>query len=227
MEGEEENLVQWTLSQISDKANAKISIKECEDSVVMVINSKLAGVPFTIQFCLKVMTSHDLYKEITLPLLLMVQQLQAQKRSLFDLVKKKDIEITQYKLEGAQLSRGSIETAAFVEDQFEQSRTAIQIPGGFPAQPVSLFTQEIQNLYVDVIKNYENSKELKEAAQQNADTEGSGTQRTFSNSSPEKKRNHNLKPEENDRDHRHEKKEEDKLLIKHRKEAVKKKRLNL
>lgn len=59
MEGEEENLVQWTLSQISDKANAKISIKECEDSVVMVINSKLAGVPFTIQFCLKVMTSHD------------------------------------------------------------------------------------------------------------------------------------------------------------------------
>jgi hypothetical protein len=36
----------------------------------------------------------------------MVQQLQAQKRLLFDLLKKKDIEITEYKLEGAHLSRG-------------------------------------------------------------------------------------------------------------------------
>lgn len=47
----------------------------------------------------------QIYDEITLPLLLMVQQLQAQKHLLFDLLKKKDIEITEYKLEGAQLSR--------------------------------------------------------------------------------------------------------------------------
>jgi hypothetical protein len=59
MEGDEEDLAQWTLSQISDKANAKISIKECGDAMVMAINSKLAGVPFTIEFFLKVMTSQD------------------------------------------------------------------------------------------------------------------------------------------------------------------------
>jgi hypothetical protein len=47
----------------------------------------------------------QIYDEITLPLLLMVQQLQAQKHLLFDLLKKKDTEITEYKLEGAHLSR--------------------------------------------------------------------------------------------------------------------------
>jgi hypothetical protein len=46
-----------------------------------------------------------MYKEITLPLLLMIQQLQAQKCLLFDLLKKKDTEIAEYKLEGAKLSR--------------------------------------------------------------------------------------------------------------------------
>jgi hypothetical protein len=52
------------------------------------------------------------------------------------------------------------ETAAFVENQFEQSCTAIKISSEFPSQPVALFTQQMQNLYVDVIKKYENSKEL-------------------------------------------------------------------
>lgn len=45
----------------------------------------------------------QMYREITLPLLLMIQQLQAQKFLLFDLLKKKDAEITEYKLEGAKL----------------------------------------------------------------------------------------------------------------------------
>jgi hypothetical protein len=64
MEGDEENLAQWTLSQISDKATAKISIKECEDAMVMVINSKLAGVPFTTKFYLKMMNSQDVSTEV-------------------------------------------------------------------------------------------------------------------------------------------------------------------
>jgi len=59
VEADEENLVQWTLSQISDKTDVKISIKECDDAHVMEINSKLAGVPFTIKFYLKMMTSQE------------------------------------------------------------------------------------------------------------------------------------------------------------------------
>jgi len=50
----------------------------------------------------------QMYREITLPLLLMIQQLQAQKCLLFDLLKKKDAEITEYKLEGAKLSRSKL-----------------------------------------------------------------------------------------------------------------------
>jgi len=50
----------------------------------------------------------QMYREITLPLLLMIQQLQAQKCLLFDLLKKKDAEITEYKLEGAKLPRSKL-----------------------------------------------------------------------------------------------------------------------
>lgn len=63
MEGDEETISQWTLSQIHDKTNAQISIKECENSQVLEINSKLAGVPFTMKFYLKVMTSQDVSVE--------------------------------------------------------------------------------------------------------------------------------------------------------------------
>ncbi|PNF28500.1 hypothetical protein B7P43_G15233 [Cryptotermes secundus] len=252
VEGDEETVSQWTLSQIHDKTNAQISIKECENAQVMEINSKLAGVPFTVKFYLKVMTSQEIYDEITLPLLLMVQQLQAQKHLLFDLLKKKDIEITEYKLEGAQLSRRNIETLAFIESHFEKLCTTIKIPDEFPLQPTQLFTQEMQNLYDNVMEKYANCKKLKEAAEQHADAEDSETQSVINDSSPEKKQKKNpkqeeslsetqnqsfftesqtkienkIKPEQNNRSDEHQKKEEERLM-KCRKDAMKKKQLNL
>ena len=45
---------------------------------------------------------------MTLPLLLMIQQLQNQKVKLFDLLRRKDVEISDYKMEGAQLSRSKL-----------------------------------------------------------------------------------------------------------------------
>jgi hypothetical protein len=64
VEGDEETLAQWTLSQIHEKTNAQISIKECENAQVMEINSKLAGVPFTTKFYLEVMTSQEVSVEM-------------------------------------------------------------------------------------------------------------------------------------------------------------------
>jgi hypothetical protein len=59
VEGDEETIAQWTLSQIHDKTNAQISMKECENAQVMEINSKLAGVPYTMKFYLEVRTSQE------------------------------------------------------------------------------------------------------------------------------------------------------------------------
>lgn len=205
-------------------------MKECEDVQVMEINSKLAGVPFTVKFYLKEMTLQEMYKEITLPLLLMIQQLQAQKCLLFDLLQKKDTEITEYKLEGAKLCRRNIETPTFNETHFGQLCAALKIPNECLAQPVQLFTQEVQNFYVEVLKKYENSKQLNEAAQQDANAADSRTDSTVSDSSPEKKQKQNPKPEENKTDEYQktmEQEAETRLLAKRRKEAMKKKQLNL
>jgi hypothetical protein len=59
VEGDEETLAQWTLSQIQDKTDAHISVKECGNAQVIEINSKLAGVPFTMKFYLEVMISQE------------------------------------------------------------------------------------------------------------------------------------------------------------------------
>jgi hypothetical protein len=59
VEGDEESLAQWTLAQISEVSTANISMKECEDAQVMEINSKLAGVPFTVKFYLQKMTVQE------------------------------------------------------------------------------------------------------------------------------------------------------------------------
>jgi hypothetical protein len=64
VEGDEETLAQWTLSQIHDKTNAHISIKECGNAQVIEINSKLAGVPFTVKFYLEMMTSQEVGVEM-------------------------------------------------------------------------------------------------------------------------------------------------------------------
>lgn len=54
----------------------------------------------------------------------------------------------------------SMETPTFNETHFEQLCAAIKIPNECHAQPVQLFSQGMQNLYVEVMNKYENSKEL-------------------------------------------------------------------
>ena len=53
-----------------------------------------------------------------------------------------------------------METPTFNETHFEQLCAAIKIPNECHAQPVQLFSQEMQNLNVEVMNKYGNSKEL-------------------------------------------------------------------
>lgn len=73
MEGDEETLAQWALSQI-EETNAHINVKECGNAQVIEIATKLAGMPFTMKFYLDLMTSQEVSVEMemlytsTLPL---------------------------------------------------------------------------------------------------------------------------------------------------------------
>ncbi|XP_069689690.1 uncharacterized protein [Periplaneta americana] len=134
------------------------------------------------------------YNELTLPLLLMVQQMQAQKVMLVDLLKKKDDEISQYKLEGAQLPHINIvsesnEAGEFDQNQFEESWKRIEIPVQIAKRPKLWFTQEMQSLYVDVMKKHKDSRELVEAddGKGNNDDDDDATQSPQSGLSPGKR----------------------------------------
>jgi hypothetical protein len=73
VEGDEETLAQWALSQI-EETNAHINVKECGNAQVIEIDTKLAGMPFTMKFYLELMTSQEVSVEMeilytsTLPL---------------------------------------------------------------------------------------------------------------------------------------------------------------
>ncbi|KAJ9591395.1 hypothetical protein L9F63_002001 [Diploptera punctata] len=189
MEGEQETLTEWILSLLNSDSIANIKLMECDDSQVLEIRSKLSGVPFVFKFYLDPVSSEMFYEEMTLPLIFMIQQLQSQKNKLFDLLKKKDVEINEYKMEGAQLSRKNIETAAFNIKQFEESCSNISIPIDIVKQPLIFFTHEIQTLYADILQKHEDTKALIEsAAREETDTEDSGTQSAQNDSSPEKKK---------------------------------------
>ncbi|XP_069689688.1 non-homologous end-joining factor 1-like isoform X2 [Periplaneta americana] len=189
MDTDQETLVSWMLSFLHNTSNAKINVKQSDYMKVLEINLKLAGVPFTLKFHLKELSSLEFYNELTLPLLLMVQQMQAQKVMLVDLLKKKDDEISQYKLEGAQLPHKSNEAGEFDQNQFEESWKRIEIPVQIAKRPKLWFTQEMQSLYVDVMKKHKDSRELVEAddGKGNNDDDDDATQSPQSGLSPGKR----------------------------------------
>lgn len=79
---------------------------------------KLDGLSLRLDILLLKENSTSLYNEVTSPLLTLVNCLLAQQERLFYLLEKKDLEISQYKLEGAILSRRNIQTEIFNKDNF-------------------------------------------------------------------------------------------------------------
>ncbi|XP_034246829.1 non-homologous end-joining factor 1-like [Thrips palmi] len=94
---------------------------EEDSSLQLKFNSKMHGHPFKLNMTLLQENPNVLFNEVTSPLLLLSELLLAQQDHLFSLLEKKDLEIKQYKLEGATLSRRNIETTPFQRNEFWSS----------------------------------------------------------------------------------------------------------
>ncbi|XP_052562373.1 uncharacterized protein LOC120417713 isoform X1 [Culex pipiens pallens] len=78
----------------------------------------VSGIPVTFNLCLNIASREELSENIMLPVWRNLLQLYEENSALKDLLIKKDIEIEQYKIEGAVLKRNLVATAKFDEHKF-------------------------------------------------------------------------------------------------------------
>lgn len=116
VEAPEASLVKY-IKNILDINKSEVKVVKSEDcmKVSLQFTCNFQGIIFSLNLSMPLMEPHALYDDITVPLLLTVQNLQAHKKYLSDQLKKKDIEINEYKLEGYQISRKTVETVKFDE----------------------------------------------------------------------------------------------------------------
>nr|CAD7255931.1 unnamed protein product [Timema shepardi] len=130
-----------------------------DNMCIIKLNSKLAGVLFTYEFYLEILKGDMLYKELMSPVYMMLLELQSRQQLLINLLKKKDTEITEYKMNGAQLSRKNIETQLFNEQEFLAKCSETTFSPEIMLDPIQhVFTQETRNLYSDIINKLDRTK---------------------------------------------------------------------
>lgn len=76
--------------------------------------------PVTLEFRLRLGTADELSECVILPLWRAVLLLDAKNRSLAEKLAKKDVEIAQYRAEGAELKRTTVQTIKFEAQQFDK-----------------------------------------------------------------------------------------------------------
>ncbi|KAG4074442.1 hypothetical protein HA402_015138 [Bradysia odoriphaga] len=78
----------------------------------------IGDVPFHFQWKLTKSSADVFYEEITRKLLVSLLNVQDQRTELFEVIKRKDAEIAQYKIEGAVLTRTQVATQPFNNSEF-------------------------------------------------------------------------------------------------------------
>ncbi|KAG8232952.1 hypothetical protein J437_LFUL011445 [Ladona fulva] len=126
--------------------NEDISCIKGEESVTVKIESKIGGFPFIFNLKLDLMPENNVYKEIILPLSLMVHELRKRQEKLINIIKEKDSEIEDYKLGGAHLSHKFLKTKAFDEKLFIEEEVS-EVPSDMISSPVRIFNSSLDLMY--------------------------------------------------------------------------------
>jgi len=122
--------IERTISSLADqyKYNCK------ENELLLKIKYYISGVPFHFYWKLMKSNSDVFFEEITKKLLVTLLNVQDQRFELIDIVKRKDLEINQYKAEGATLTRKNIATQPFCKQEFDRKFELVYDSGLFEAK---------------------------------------------------------------------------------------------
>ncbi|XP_054284109.1 uncharacterized protein LOC129001007 isoform X2 [Macrosteles quadrilineatus] len=134
------------------------------------LQSNLDGLlKFKIKFTLHHAEPSQFFEEVSCPLLVTLSELEKQQRLLLDIIKKKDLEIAEYKLEGAKISRGAVETKVFDAESFSNEciKELGATKGLVRSQPTVTITPLVQNIIaqtssaLEIVPDKSSNDELK------------------------------------------------------------------
>lgn len=92
----------------------------CEDHRTLAVKYYVYETPVTLEFRLKPGSVDEMSECVILPLWRAVLLLDAKNRSLTEQLVQKDVEIAQYRAEGAELKRTTVQTTKFEAQQFNE-----------------------------------------------------------------------------------------------------------
>ncbi|XP_020632000.1 non-homologous end-joining factor 1-like [Orbicella faveolata] len=113
--------VQKSVEECNQKEESTFTInEEADDQLIVKMKTKLqAGVPFVWEFHCSVGQKDMVGSQLVQPMLAMINELQRRQTELCVLLRKKDLEILDYKGSGVRLSRKSLGTTEFDENSFK------------------------------------------------------------------------------------------------------------
>lgn len=129
---------------------AHISLTRQGGDISMKLKSELAGLPFYWEFRCSPAPTALVCSQLVRPLLVMSRLMQRQVGQLAALLVRKDIEIQDYRENGAELSRERLQTEAFEEHSYRESFVTQALPQVCAQREGFGFNPELQQLYAAV-----------------------------------------------------------------------------
>lgn len=152
------------------------SISESEEMLLLKLQTTIEGIKFKFSCRLhkRIPECKDFYENITRPLLMIVQELQTRENTLCSLLAKKDLEINEYKMNGAEITRRSVETqkfdkAAFKEEHLESLKKLCEDQSFKPHDVFVSCTADLYQERAVVNNSAEVKKEITSAGRQSPD----------------------------------------------------------
>uniref|UniRef100_T1HZU0 Non-homologous end-joining factor 1 n=3 Tax=Rhodnius prolixus TaxID=13249 RepID=T1HZU0_RHOPR len=107
------------VSTMMTNVNNNIKVTVGEPHVNIYFCSDVSNLPTKLNLLLHLQPQDMVYKEITLPLMMVINELKFREEKLLSLLKAKDVEIKEYKFEGANITRRNAITVPFNAESFD------------------------------------------------------------------------------------------------------------
>ncbi|XP_022201581.2 non-homologous end-joining factor 1 isoform X1 [Nilaparvata lugens] len=168
-----------------ESSDVRTTITESNGQIELAISSYLGGVIFKMKFSLSLGSPEMFFKQMTSPLIRMVEELKDQQNELFGLLNKKDIEIEEYKMSGMKITRKNVETKPFIKEEFLKNVSNEDVQKRRKSIcPTTSFIDNCNELYEECSKNIETATETGKEAPEKEQTKGSNSDKD--NKSPKK-----------------------------------------
>lgn len=141
-----------TLDGLENKAVNNLTMVQENNIILIKTETIVAGIPFFWTYTLKECDKIQIKDHLLMPILVMFAELQQRQALLFSIIKKKDLEIEDYKDQGNKLSRKYLETKVFDINQFLQERNNSEVLEESIEESIkNVFNKENDQFYTSVV----------------------------------------------------------------------------